>query len=136
MSPARQRGALNLYAVWIFSMVLAAAAITALYSMYKERNLFAEGAAKVGKMVAASPAGGALDAAKASLAGKDGQMRSCVIKGKKVISNTDCTEQNKTTKVMVIHDTRGFETPKAPPEPAAEATSNKMIDKIIEKQLQ
>ncbi len=136
MSPAGERGALNLYAVGIFSVLLAAAAMALLFSMRSERNLFTEGAAKVGKLVTDSPAGGVIEAAKTSLKGTEGQMRTCVIHGKKVISNTDCTDQNKSTKVMVIHDTRGFEAPKKAPEPVNAPTSDKMIDKIIEKQLQ
>ena len=135
-SLARQRGALNLAAVGIGSVLLAVVAMAALFSMRSERNLFAEGAAKVTKMVADSPASGAVNAAKAGLTGKDGQMRTCVIKGEKVISNSDCTSDNKTSKVMVIHDTRGFEIPKKAPEHSAEPTSDKMIDKMIEKQTQ
>ena len=130
MTLQRQRGAFNLYAVALLSMLLAAAAMAALFSMRGERNLFAEGAAKAGKLV--SPAA---DAARAAVSGDSGQMRTCLVHGKKVISNTDCTDQNKTSKVIQIHDTRGFEAPKQPAEPVAEPTSDKMTDKIIEKQL-
>ena len=132
MTLQRQRGAFNLYAVALLSMLLAAAAMAALYSMRSERNLFAEGAAKAGKLVSESPAA---DAARAAVSGDSGQMRTCLVHGKKVISNTDCTDQNKTSKVIQIHDTRGFEAPKQPAEPVAEPTSDKMTDKIIEKQL-
>ena len=132
MTLQRQRGAFNLYAVALLSMLLAAAAMAALYSMRSERNLFAEGAAKAGKLVSESPAA---DAARAAVSGDSGQMRTCLVHGKKVISNTDCTDQNKTSKVIQIHDTRGFEAPKKRAEPVAEPTSDKMTDKLIEKQL-
>ena len=125
----RQRG-FNLTAVALLSMLLAAAAMAALFSMRSERNLFAEGAAKAGKLV--SPAA---DAARAAVAGDSGQMRTCLVHGKKVISNTDCTDQNKTSKVIQIHDTRGFEAPRKSAAPVAEPRSDQMTDKIIENQL-
>jgi hypothetical protein len=133
MNLTRQRGAFNLYVVALLSLLLAAGAMAALFSLRSERNLFAEGAAKAGKLVGESPAA---EAARTAVSGNSGQMRSCLIHGKKVISNTDCTDQNKTSKVIQIHDSRGFEAPKKPAEPAAEPTSDKMVDKMIEKQLQ
>jgi hypothetical protein len=124
----RQRGELNLLAVGIFSAILAAVAMAALFSMRSDRNLFAEGAAKLGKAAGES--------AKAVVTDSGGPMRKCVINGKTVVSNTECTDQNKTSKTIKIQDNRGFEAPKKPPEPAPEATSDKAIDKMIEKQLQ
>ena len=132
----RQRGAFNLYWVAILSGGLAALAMAALFSMRQERNLFAEGAAKVSKMVSESPVAAPLDSAKAAVAGKDGQMRKCVINGKTVISNTDCVDQNPTSKVIKIQDTRGFEAPKKPVEPKNEGDGLSLRDKMIEKQLQ
>ncbi len=133
----RQRGTLSLFWVAIVSGGLAAAAMAALWSMRYERNLFAEAAAKI---TGAAPARQAIDAARAAVAATEGAkaggaMRKCVIDGKAVISNTDCLDSNKTSKTIKIGDTRGFEAPKAPPEPAAAPTSNPAIDKLIEKQL-
>ena len=135
-SLARQRGELSLKGVLIGSIVLSALAMAVLFSLRNERNLFAEGAAKAGKMAGDSPAGGMLDSAKAALKGEQGQMRKCVIDGKTVVSNAVCSDQNKTTKVIKIQDSRGFEAPKKRAEPAPELTSDKMTDKLIEKQLQ
>jgi hypothetical protein len=135
----RQRGALNLFWVALVSAAVAAVAMAALWSMRSERNLFSEAASAV---AGAAPARQAMDAAHSALAGSgtstsasDGAMRKCVIKGKKVISNTDCLDANRTTKTIEIHDTRGFEAPKQPAAPAAAATSDPSVDKIIEKQL-
>jgi hypothetical protein len=139
MSLNKQRGALNIYAVVIFSIIFAAAAMAALFSIRSERNLFAEGAAKVGKAANESSAGGMLDSAKTALAAasaSSGQMRKCMIDGHMVVSNVDCTDQNKTSKVIKIQDSRGFEPPKKPAKPAPEPTSEKMTDKMIEKQVQ
>jgi hypothetical protein len=134
----RQRGALSLVWVAVFSALLAAAAMAALWSMRYERNLFAEG---VSAVTGAVPARQAIDAARGAVAGAanpesgGGAMRKCVIGGKTVISNTDCLDSNKTSKTIQIHDTRGFEAPKVPVAPAAPPTSDPAIDKIIEKQM-
>lgn len=61
-------------------------------------------------------------------------MRRCTIKGKTVISNTECPN-NATSKVIEIHDTKGFEAPKVPPKESGMPGSDPTIDKIIEKQL-
>ena len=124
----RQRGALNLYVVVIMAVLLAAAAMAALFSMRTERNLFAEGAAMVGKAAG--------ETAKAATADSGGAMRKCVINGKTVVSNTDCTDQNKTSKTIQIRDSRGFEAPKLPPPPPPQPGSDKIMDKMMEKQLQ
>jgi hypothetical protein len=136
----RQRGVLNLYWVAIVSAGLALLAMAALYSMRYERNLFAEGWAKVVQLAGASPAAGVADAARKAVAGTDpaqgdGLMRKCVVAGKTVISNTECAAGNATSKVIEIHDTKGFEAPKAPPAPASASTSDPALDKLIEKQL-
>ncbi|ATQ75243.1 hypothetical protein CR152_12480 [Massilia violaceinigra] len=134
-----QRGAISLLWGAIGSAVLAAIGMAALFSIGSERNLFAEGAAKAGKMVGTSPAGKVIDSARDAVKGVtgkgDGVMRKCVINGKTVISNTDCTPENRTSKVIEIHDTKGFEAPKKPPVEKAAPGSNPVLDKIIEKQL-
>jgi hypothetical protein len=135
----RQRGALSLVRVAIFSALLAAAAMAALWSMRYERNLFAEGASA---LAGAAPARQAIGAAHAAVAaatgdkGASGALRKCVIDAKTVISNTDCLDSNKTSRTIQIHDTRGVEAPKVPLAPAAARTSDPALDKIIEKQLQ
>lgn len=128
----RQRGALNLYWVAGCSALFAGVAMAALFSMRSERNLFAEGWARV---AGAAPAQAVIESAKGALAGPAPVMRRCVIDGKTVISNTDCVDANPTSKTIRIHDTRGIEAPKQPVAPVAEPTSNPMVDKMIEKQL-
>ena len=129
----RQRGAFNLYAVAILTLLFVAAAMAALISVRSERNLFAQGADRASQLAGEAPAA-LLRSAKDTLAG-DAKMRSCVIKGKKVISNTECVDKNPTSKDIVLRDSRGFEAPKKSVEKPAEASSDPTTDKIIEKQL-
>jgi hypothetical protein len=133
----RQRGSLSLVWVAIASALLAGLAMAALFSMRYERNLFAEGWAKAAGALPAAPtletARQAVGAAPA--AGAPGALRKCVIKGQTVISNVDCTPDNKTSKVIEIHVTHGIEAPKAPPRADPAPSSDPMIDKMVEKQL-
>jgi hypothetical protein len=143
-----QRG-LSMFWVATGSAVLALAAMAALFSMRYERNLFAEGLGKISASAIASPVGKAADAAKnavkgdakASASASGGELRRCVIDGKTVISNVDCSDKNPTSKKIIIRDTKGFDSGKKT-EPAASApaasapTSQPAVDKLIEKQLQ
>jgi len=124
----RQRGALSLLAVVTGTVLLAAAGMAVLLSIRSERNLFAEGAAMVGKTAGES--------ARAAGAGRGGPLRRCLIDGKTVVSNTDCTDQNKTSKTIPIRDSRGFDAPKPAPPPLAQPGADKIIEKMMEKQLQ
>jgi hypothetical protein len=100
----RQRGVLNLFWVAIGSAAFAGVAMAALFSMRYERNLFAEGMAKVGALAGASVH---------SAAGqRGGDMRKCVIAGKTVVSNTECAADNPTSRAMSRHDTQGIDAPK------------------------
>ncbi|MBC3861061.1 hypothetical protein H8K32_03030 [Undibacterium jejuense] len=66
-------------------------------------------------------------------------VRRCTINGKAVFSDTECTDQNSTTKHLKLNDTQGFVHPK-PAESDDQAASGaeqdlrlKMIDKVINK---
>lgn len=131
----RQRGAYNLYMVAILAALLAGAAMVGLMSVRYERNYFAEGVDKVRKLASDSPAAASFEAAKNTVAQSgDGKMRRCVIDGKTVISNVDCSDKNPTSKVIKIQDTKGFEAPKLPVEPPPEAAERMTVEKIVEKQ--
>lgn len=130
----RQRG-ISLIVVAVLMAGVAALAMAAIFSMRYERNLFAEGVAKLtGKPVqtgaTAGSAGGS--AAAAVVATPGNQLRRCVIGGKTVFSDTECSAANATTKNIVVHETKGVEAPKAPkPDPAAAAPQDlraKMIE--------
>lgn len=135
----RQSGEISLWLVAVLMAGFAAISIAALFSMRYERNLFAEGIAWVLK----SPAGGALagqaraaadgasDALGAGGGAAAGAMRKCVIHGKAVVSNVDCANEP-SGKVIVIHDTRGIEGPKAPPPPAQPDPAN-LREQIIDR---
>lgn len=132
----RQRGALNLYLVGIGFVVVAGVAMLFLMSARLDRNLFAEGAAKAGKMIESSPAQPTIDAARHAAAGTSAEMRKCVIKGKTVISNTDCGDDNPTSKTIKIQVTRGVEAPKLPPPPPPDGKTGqqRLMDKMIDEQ--
>jgi hypothetical protein len=113
--PQRQSG-LSLIAVAIGMAALAAAAMYALYSMRHE-----------GKGLPSLPSAATLTEAVATPASSQ-PLRKCTIKGKTVISNTDCKDSGKR---IEIHDSRGFESPKAPPkpEPVPEDMRARMLEK-------
>ena len=129
----RQRG-LGLIGAAILSGLLALAAMAALFSMRYDRNLFAEAWAKV---AGGAPVRQAVDAARNATTGSLAGLRKCVIDGKTVVSNTDCTDDNKTSKTIQVYDTRGIEAPKKTEPAKREApTSNPHINKMLEKQFQ
>ncbi len=130
----RQRGALSLTGVAIVSALFAAVAMAALYSMRYERNVFAEG---WDKLVGGEAAGAALGGVRAATGTDEGAapLRKCVIDGKTVVSNVDCTDANGSSRDIDIQVTRGVEAPKVPVAPPAEPTSNPALDRMIEKQL-
>lgn len=122
----RQRGISLLWVAVVMGGV-ALAMMVGLMSMRHERNYFAEAWAKVTDKVPAQAS--ALAEAPAD------PLKKCVIDGRTVISNTECKDDNRTTRTLDIHDTKGIEAPKVPPtEPEAAPGSNPAIDKIIEKQ--
>ncbi|MGZ5202705.1 MAG: hypothetical protein ACXWC4_23325 [Telluria sp.] len=131
---ARERG-ISLVWATILSAALALVAMAALFSMRYDRNLFAEAWHKV---AGAEVTRQAMDAASnaTGIAPAQAVLRKCVIGGKTVVSNVDCTEGNKTSKTIQIHDSHGFGPLAPPPAPEKdERTSNPAVDKMIEKQL-
>jgi hypothetical protein len=131
----RQRG-LSLIGVAVFAIVFAGIAMTFLMGVRHDRNYFAEGWSRLSGKVADSPVADAVKGAAGVAPQAGGAMRKCVIDGKTVISNVDCTDQNPTSKNMKLYDTKGFEAPKAPPPADSAPRSNPAIDKAIEKQMQ
>ena len=125
----RQRG-ISLILVAVLMAGVAALAMAAIFSMRYERNLFAEGVAKLTGKAPAAAAGSGAAAAAAPVPGN--QLRRCVINGKTVFSDTECSAANATTKNVVVHETKGVEAPKPPkPDPAAAAPQDlraKMIE--------
>jgi type II secretory pathway pseudopilin PulG len=126
----RQRG-ISLLWVAVIMGVLAAVMMAGLMSMRHERNYFAEAWAKVTDKVPAQ----AMEQA-AALADAPAQpLKRCVIDGQTVISNTECKDDNRSTRTIDIHDTKGIEAPRVPPKPPEAAPgSNPALDKAIEQQ--
>jgi Tfp pilus assembly protein PilV len=129
----RQRG-ISLIWVAVLMAGVAALAMAAIFSMRYERNLFAEGLARLtGKTPpAATVQGGAAAAAALAPSVPGNQLRRCVINGKTVFSDTECSAANATTQNVIVHETKGVEAPKAPkPDPAGAAPQDlraKMIE--------
>lgn len=120
----KHQSGISLIAVLVIMGVLGAAAVFALISMRQNRNLFAEGVDKVrAKAVAVA-------APVVSQVAPPAPMRKCVINGKTVISNTECGDKGS---VIDIHDTRGFEAPKAPPKQEPEAAPPASTERAIER---
>lgn len=113
--------------------LFALVAMAALFSWRYERNLFAEAWTAVAGEASGKVAAVAREAV--SSAPPTGPLRRCTIKGKTVISNTDCSDQNPTSQDVSTQYTRGIEAPKAPPKEAPAPTSNPVLDKMIEKQM-
>jgi hypothetical protein len=127
---SRQRGALNLVWVMVLSGLCAAVAMALLFSVRHERNLFAETWNRAG---AGAVSRQALGLANKSVAGAP--LRKCMVDGRRVVSNTDCSDSNPSSKLIEIHDTQGFDAPRPAAAAAAAPTSDPVLDKMIEKQL-
>lgn len=132
-----QRG-ISLIQVAIVMASLAAIAMAALYGMRYERNPLFDGLDKLsGRPLSQDlkPAGGArasapVNAAQAAPATPAGVLRKCVIHGKTVFSDVECSEHDQAVKVHASH---GFEAPKlAAPDTAASAPAS-VQDQAIEK---
>jgi len=124
----RQRG-ISLILVAVLMAAVAALAMAVIFSMRYERNLFAEGLARLaGKSVAAAPAAGA-----AATSAPAKQLRRCVIDGKTVFSDTECGAANATTRNVVVHETKGIDAPRAPKPDPADAAPQDLRAKMIEK---
>jgi hypothetical protein len=108
----RRQSGLSLIAVAVGMAALAAAAMFGLYAMRHEGKL---------------PALPAVPATVAAPASSE-PLRKCTINGKTVISNSDCKDSGK---VIRIQDSKGIESPKAPP--PAEQTPEDLRAKMIEK---
>jgi hypothetical protein len=131
----RQRG-VSLIAVALIMAGLAAVVMAALFSMKQERNLFAVGMDKVLKQSGADKAMGQVEQATGTAPAAGATLRRCVIDGKTVFSDTECSDRNPTSKKVVVQETRGIEAPKVPkPDPAASGPQA-MRDKMIEKATQ
>jgi len=133
----RQRG-ISLIQVAIVMATLAAIAMAALISMRNEHNYFVDMANKLlGKPVAATPAAGteagSAAAAVAPPPTPGNVLRKCIINGKTVLSDVDCSASNPTSKVVKSLDTKGIEAPKVPKPDPADSAPQSATDKMIEK---
>jgi hypothetical protein len=132
-----QRGALSLWWCAILVGLCTGLAFVGIFSVQHGRNLFADGWAYVQN----TPAGQSMQrtqfAATSVLKEHDTTLRKCTINGAVVYSNVDCRPDNPTSRVVELHDSRGFEPPKVPvvAKPQTNPSDNlqqKALDKAIE----
>ena len=140
MQGIQHKRGLGLIQVAILMATLAAIAMAAMMSMRSERNLFAEALGKVTGRPPAAAQGAVAPGAAPNVAAQPvqperpaGVLRKCVIDGKTVLSDVDCTDRNPTSSIVKVHETRGIESPKLPKPEAAAAGAPNMQDKMIEK---
>lgn len=139
---AYQRGALSLWWCAVLMAMGTMVALTFLFSVRGNRNLFEEGWDRLQHSAVGQQAQQAQSAAAAGLKGRDTGMRKCKINGATVYSNVDCRDDNKTTRIVEVSDSHGFEAPKPPPVPtvaqsgAPGAAANVQQQKVMEKAIE
>jgi len=146
MKLKRQQG-ISLFWVSVFSMALAAAGMGFLYTVRYGHLPFQDVWSRWGQSATVignelQKASGVKDlhlpgqennGAQATVTLESGVQR-CVINGKTVFSDTECTDKNPTSSHVKLSDTQGFVHPKlVPPDEQSASGSNKMIDKMIDK---
>ena len=131
-----QKGLSLLWAA-VFVGILTLVAMVALMSARYERNYFAETWKKLTRTEAGQVLQQTQQAAGNAVKPESAAVRKCVIDGKVVYSNVECDNSNPTSQKVQIHDTKGFEAPKAPiaSTPEGEGGSS-MRDKLIDKAVQ
>lgn len=140
MSLNRQRGELSLLWVAVSMAALAFVAMAGIFWMRYERNLFAE----IWRSAMQTPAAKAAQQTQSALAGsvkstvgiESAAIRKCTIDGKVLYSNVECNAKDASSRAVKLHDSSGFEAPKAAPPPASEQDAQadvrlKMIDKAV-----
>jgi len=151
MRLTRQTG-INLVWVSILSMIVAAAGMMALYTMRYGHLPFQEALARwqssgkvIGNELQQATGIKDLNLPDQENAGApppvtvESGVRRCIIQGRTVFSDTECSDQNPTTKTMKLTDTKGFVHSKPVQTEDENATGTdtdlrrKMIDKVIEK---
>lgn len=134
MHKTYQKGAVSLLWAAVFVGVVTLVAMVALMSARYERNYFSEARKRITK----SDAGQLLQQTGHSVANpaqpETTAVRKCMVDGKPVYSNVECAASNPTSRKVELHDTKGFEAPKAPAAPPESAPT--LQDKMIEKAVQ
>jgi hypothetical protein len=139
MSLKGQRGELSLLWVAVSMAALAFVAMAGIFWMRYERNLFAEIwrgalqtlAAKAVQQTQSTPAGSVKSAAGIESAA----IRKCTVDGKVTYSNVECNAKDPTSRAVKLHDSSGFDAPKAPPAGTEQDVQadvrQKMIDRAV-----
>ena len=123
-APTHQRGTLRLLWCAVFVFLCSSVAMAALFSMRYERNLFAEGWARLQRVSGLNP-----DLPRQAAVLPAAGVRKCMVAGRVTYSNVDCNTKNPTA--VTLNDSRGFE-----PAPSVPAAMPGVSDKMIEQMTQ
>ena len=137
----RQRGELSLLSCALLFGLVALVAAIGLFSMRSERNFFAEAWSRAMHSTVGQSARQLQSAAAnavAATAVKSGaveatEIRKCMIDGKRVYSNVECSAKSPHSRKVDLHDSGGIEAPKAPPATEPEGKTPSIQDKMIDK---
>ena len=132
-----QKGELSLLWSAVIVGVLTLVAMVTLMSARYERNYFAEAWTRMTKTNAGQVLQQTQQAAEKAVQQEAAAIRKCVVDGKVIYSNVECSNGNPTSQKVKLHHTQGIEAPKVPvaSTPETEDPLN-MRDKAIEKAVQ
>jgi hypothetical protein len=138
MQKKYQRGELSLFWAAVFVGVVTVAGMATLFSMRYERNVFAEALSSFNRTSVGQFLQQTKQTATQSIAPDAAAIRKCTVNGKVVYSNVECDGNNTTSHKVELHDTRGFEAPKAPVASASQEVGapnlrDKLVDKAVQK---
>lgn len=132
-----QKGELSLFWAAVAVGVLTLIAMMGLMSARYERNYFSEAWKRITKTEVGQVIQQTQQSAAQAAKPESAVVRKCMVDGKVVYSNVECDNSNPTSHKVQLHDTKGFDAPKAPPAPAPEAEGKPdMREKMIEKAIQ
>jgi hypothetical protein len=111
----RQRGELSLVWAAVLAAALAFGAMAALFAMRYQRNLFAEAWNGMLQTSAVQALQKSRTAAENTLKPESAAMRKCMLGGKTVYSNVECSASNPTSSNVELNDSHGIEPHRATP---------------------
>jgi hypothetical protein len=120
MPMPRQNG-LSLVGCALMMALLALLVIGGLMSLRHERNYFA---AAWARMLPERTA--------VAIKSEAASIRKCIVDGRIVYSNVECGEENRTSRKVELHDTRGIEGPATPVVPVVPEAPQDVRKKMVE----
>jgi hypothetical protein len=140
LSHFAQRGSLSLRWCAALSALFALAAMAALFALRFQRNPLAEAGALLLRQPAVAAALGQVQRASQQVMQQaastpQAAIRKCRIGGNTVYSNSQCRPRDTGSEAVDLQDSRGFDAPKPPAEPAIKDPSLDLRSKMIERSI-